>query len=218
MWKKVIKIVTVISLVISLIIVWSIDDWSQTSQGKLPSKTAVILHAINNNLVSLNTNIEIPDFLSPKKTSTNGAKLLRQDQTIPLQNGKELPVRIYRYSNADNAPVILYFHGGAFMEGYGSLETHDNIIRTLAARTGAVVISPEYRVAPQYVFPVAVNDSYLTLEWAHKNAETFGGNPKKIAVAGDSAGGNLAAVTALQARYRRARIVRTNTVLPINNI
>ncbi|WP_158735413.1 alpha/beta hydrolase [Alteribacillus sp. YIM 98480] len=199
MWKKTIKITIFLSLIVSLIIAWSIEDWSRTVHGKLPSKTAVILHAVNNNLVPLDPDLEPPGFLanSGKKSQVT---MVRDEESIQLNNEKEIPVRIYRYSDAKEAPVILYFHGGAFLEGYGSIDTHDNIIRSLAARTGAVVVSPGYRVAPEHVFPTAVNDSYRSLEWVYENAERFGGNPEKIAVAGDSAGGNLAAVTALKSR------------------
>ncbi|MFB4165948.1 alpha/beta hydrolase [Alteribacillus sp. JSM 102045] len=199
MWKKSIKITILISLIISLIIAWSIEDWSRTVHGKLPSKTAVILHAVNNNLVPLDPDLEPPSFLS-SSARPGKAAILKDDELIPLGNQKNIPVRIYRYSDAEDAPVILYFHGGAFLEGYGSIDTHDNVVRSLAARTGAVVITPGYRVAPDHIFPAAVNDSYRSLEWAYENAEQFGGNPEKIAVAGDSAGGNLAAVTALKAR------------------
>ncbi|MFZ4452361.1 alpha/beta hydrolase [Salibacterium aidingense] len=200
MWKKVIKFIVIASLLFSLITVWSIENWSQTAHGELPSKTAVVLHAINNNLVTLDTDIKAPEFLSPDAAKDKEVTMKRTDTTIDVGKNNEIPVRIYRYSNVENAPVIMYYHGGAFLEGYGNLESHDNVIRSLAAKTGAVVVSPGYRVAPEYVFPAAVEDSYKALEWAFHHVEKFGGNPDKIAVAGDSAGGNLAAVTALKSR------------------
>lgn len=185
-------------MIFSIVTAISIENWSKTAHGQLPSKTAVVLHAINNNLVSLNTNIEAPEFLSPDSSSKNQMK--KHNIMIPVEENKKIPVRIYHYSNTDNAPVIMYYHGGAFLEGYGNLETHDSLIRSLAAKTGAVVVSPGYRLAPEHIFPTAVEDSYKALQWAYENAEKYGGNPDKIAVAGDSAGGNLAAVTALKSR------------------
>ncbi|MFD2704516.1 alpha/beta hydrolase [Salibacterium lacus] len=200
MWKKGLKTVVIFMLCFAVVTVWSVEKWSQTVQGDLPSKTAVILHAVNHNLVSLDTNITVPDFLTPGSSKNDGVTMEREDTTIAAGSNAEIPVRVYSYSNTENAPVIVYYHGGAFLEGYGSLETHENIIRSLAARTGAVVISPEYRVAPEYEFPTAVEDSYKTLQWAGRHAAEYGGDPDKIAVAGDSAGGNLAAVTAMKAR------------------
>ncbi|SFP44322.1 alpha/beta hydrolase [Salibacterium halotolerans] len=201
MWKKGVKTAVILILCFAVITVWSVEKWSQTVQGDLPSKTAVILHAINHNLVSLDTNITVPDFLTPDRSKEDGVTMERHDTTITT-GGKntEIPVRVYSYSDTENAPVIVYYHGGAFLKGYGSLDTHENVIRSLAARTGAVVISPAYRVAPEYEYPAAVKDSYNTLQWARRHAEQYGGNPDKIAVAGDSAGGNLAAVTAMKAR------------------
>ncbi|RSL33491.1 alpha/beta hydrolase [Salibacterium salarium] len=187
------------TIIFAVITAWSIERWSQTAHGQLPSKTAVVLHAINNNLVSLDANIEAPDFLSPD-SSSNDKVMKKHDTSISVGKSNEIPVRIYHYSDVEDAPVIMYYHGGAFLEGYGSLESHDSLIRSLAAKTGAVVVSPGYRVAPEYIFPTAVEDSYKALKWAHDNAEKYGGNPDKMGVAGDSAGGNLAAVTALKSR------------------
>lgn len=188
-------------LILSLAVALSVDDWSRTAHGKLPSKTAVILHAVNNNLVPVDIDVAIPEFLTPTSKGNTGVEMVKKDMFISSSaNNNKLPVRIYHYSNTENAPVLIYLHGGAFMEGYGNVDTHDNIIRTLAARTGAVVISPSYRLAPDHIFPSAVNDSYQTLVWAFENAEKFGGDPDKIAIAGDSAGGNLATVTALKSR------------------
>ncbi|SDH05129.1 acetyl esterase [Alteribacillus persepolensis] len=200
MWKKLLTVTVVLNVIVSLMIAWFMEEWSHTAQGKLPSKTAVILHAVNNNLVTVDADIEPPGFLLSASKKSEERELIREDTTIPLDSDYTLPVRIYHYADLEHAPVILYFHGGAFLEGYGSIDTHDNIVRALAEKTEAVVVSPGYRVAPDHVFPTAVNDSYQSLKWVYENAEKWGGNPEKIAVAGDSAGGNLAAVTALKSR------------------
>jgi acetyl esterase len=84
----------------------------------------------------------------------------------------------------------------------GSINTHDNICRKLANRASAIVISVDYRLAPENKFPAAIEDAYDALNWAHSQARSFGGDPGRISVCGDSAGGNLAAVTCLLARDR----------------
>jgi len=96
------------------------------------------------------------------------------------------------------APALLYFHGGGFT--VGSVNTHDALCRMLAARGDCFVISVDYRLAPEYRFPTAVNDAFDALSWLHQNAPTMGIDPARIAVGGDSAGGTLAAVCAVLAR------------------
>ena len=93
---------------------------------------------------------------------------------------------------------MLYLHGGGWV--IGAPETHEDICRTLANAVGAVVVSPDYRLAPEHPFPAAIEDCAATLAWMHEQADMLGIDPKRILVGGDSAGGNLAAVLALMAR------------------
>jgi acetyl esterase len=119
------------------------------------------------------------------------------DRTIPGPVG-DLPVRIYTPDAAEPRPLIVYFHGGGFV--FCSLDTHDNTCRRLTNATGAVVVSVDYRLAPEHCFPAPVDDCYAATVWAHAHAAELGADADRLVVAGDSAGGNLAAATALKAR------------------
>lgn len=109
-------------------------------------------------------------------------------------------VKIWRGRGAprDAAPALLYLHGGGFV--IGAPETHEDICRILANAAGAVVVSPDYRLAPEHPFPAAIDDCAATLAWMNEEATALGIDPARFLVAGDSAGGNLAAVVALMAR------------------
>ncbi|UWU31338.1 alpha/beta hydrolase (plasmid) [Rhizobium sp. WSM1274] len=103
-----------------------------------------------------------------------------------------------RAAPRQGAPALLYLHGGGFV--IGAPETHEDICRTLANMAGAVVVSPDYRLAPEHPFPAAIDDCAAALVWMTEQADALGIDPLRIIVAGDSAGGNLAAVVALLAR------------------
>ncbi|MFC3711829.1 alpha/beta hydrolase fold domain-containing protein [Sphingoaurantiacus capsulatus] len=109
-----------------------------------------------------------------------------------------LRVRIYRPAGDEPLPVIVFFHGGGWV--LCSLDTHDNVCRGLSAGTNAIVVSVDYRLAPENRYPAAIDDCFAATQWAAANAASIGGDPAKIAAAGDSAGGNLAAAVALRAR------------------
>ncbi|HST26221.1 MAG TPA: alpha/beta hydrolase [Gaiellaceae bacterium] len=118
------------------------------------------------------------------------------DRTIPGPAGP-IPVRVYR-PVGEPAPVLLYFHGGGWV--LGSLETVHGVCATLAKLSGCVVCSVDYRLAPEHRFPAALDDAWAVTTWAAEHADELGGLPGGLAVGGDSAGGNLAAVCALRAR------------------
>lgn len=114
--------------------------------------------------------------------------------------GREIPVRVYRPRSEAPLPAIVYLHGGSFMAG--SPQGHDFITASLACNTGAQVLSVHYRRAPENPYPAPTDDAYEALYWAAREAQLLGIDPQRIAVAGDSAGGNLAAACALLARDR----------------
>jgi len=117
--------------------------------------------------------------------------------TTPQAN---IPIRIYTPTGAGPWPLLMYFHGGGFV--MGSLETHDLTCRNVVRATGYKVISVDYRLAPEHVFPAAPDDCYAATQWAAAHAQELQIDVLRIAVGGDSAGGNLAAAVALMARDR----------------
>lgn len=122
-----------------------------------------------------------------------------EDRVIPGPAG-DLPVRIYIPDAPAPRPVMAFFHGGGFV--ICSVDTHDGLARRLANATGAVVVSVDYRLAPEDHCPAAADDCYAATVWTHEYAAELGGDPARLVIAGDSAGGNLAAVVAQMARDR----------------
>jgi acetyl esterase len=118
------------------------------------------------------------------------------DQRISGPGG-EIPVRVY-HPGGEDLPVLVYAHGGGFV--FCDLDSHDGLCRAFANLLGAIVVSVDYRLAPESPWPAAADDLYAVTR--HASDGGFGGDPGRLAVGGDSAGGNLAAVTALMARDR----------------
>jgi acetyl esterase len=124
-----------------------------------------------------------------------------EDRTVPGPAG-EIPVRVYWPSAAGDLPVVVWFHGGGWV--LGSLDTHDNHCRLLSEAVDAIVVSVDYRLAPEAKFPAAVEDCVAAWNWVNAHAPELHGDPNRIALGGDSAGGNLAAVACLIAREQRS--------------
>ena len=121
------------------------------------------------------------------------------DLDVPVDDGS-VGVRIYRPEGAAALPVLVYAHGGGFV--FCGLDTHDGLCRSFANLIPAVVVSVDYRLAPEHGWPAAAEDVYAVTRWVSRHATDIGADAGRIAVGGDSAGGNLAAVTALMARDR----------------
>ncbi len=128
-----------------------------------------------------------------------------EDRAIPGPAGP-LRVRVYAPEGSGPRPGLVFFHGGGFV--LCSLDTHDGQCRSLAHASGCVVVSVDYRLAPEHRFPAAPEDCWAATKWVAEQAADFGIDPARLAVGGDSAGGNLAAVTALMARDRGGPALR----------
>ncbi len=138
-----------------------------------------------------------------------------KDLEIPGPAGG-IPVRVYRPSERSDLPVLVYLHGGGW--AICSLETHDASCRQLANDAECVVVSVDYRLAPEHRFPAAPEDCYAALTWTAENAASLGGDARRLAIGGDSAGGNLSAVVSLMARDRKGpRLCHQLLVYPVTD-
>ena len=137
------------------------------------------------------------------------------DSRVPVAGG-EITVRVYSPPGPGPHPALVFYHGGGWV--IGDLYTHDGICRALTNAAGCVVASVDYRLAPESRYPVAAEDSYAALSWVVTNAARLGIDPRRVAVGGDSAGGNLATVVALMARDRGGPVLAQQTLIyPVTN-
>ncbi len=138
-------------------------------------------------------------------TEYKPAKMYKVSETAFENEGHHIPMRVYQPQAHAGLPVLMFFHGGGFV--IGDLEIYDNLCRRLAMLSGCVVASVDYRLAPEHKYPAAPNDCYAATVWMSENAHRFGGDGSKIAVCGDSAGGNLATVVSMMARDKAGPLI-----------
>ncbi|MEH7484297.1 alpha/beta hydrolase [Neobacillus drentensis] len=131
-------------------------------------------------------------------------------QTIEGENGS-IPIRIYSPKEGSNLPAIVYFHGGGFFGG--SVDTVENPCKAISEKAQAVVISVDYRLAPENLFPAGLTDCFDVVKWVYQNAETLNVNRNQLVVSGDSAGGNLATACALKDRDLGTKMIKLQALI-----
>lgn len=219
--KKWLLISGLVLLVILLGCWLMVRSWATTPYGQVDTRTAIILKLAK--LTEKSGPVPTPAEMRAADEKLN--ELLGGEQTpVSRVINQEIagpagviPVRIYVPENTGPLPVVLYFHGGGWVNG--SLNTHDNISRKIAHYGKVIVVAVDYRRAPEHPFPAPVQDCYAALQWASLHAADFGGDGTRLGVAGDSAGGNLTAVITLMARDRKAPKISAQVLLyPATNI
>lgn len=175
-------------------------------QSELDPQTAKVLEDLNGPGATPVSDLSPPDardaierFVAKWDLNPRPAIGSVEDFSIPGGSpGNDLPARLYRPEGVDGPlPILVFVHAGGYV--FGSIETHDSFCRLICAGAECLVLSFEYRLAPEHKFPAAHDDSYAALCWAAENAEKIGGDPGRIAVGGDSSGGTMAIATCAQA-------------------
>ena len=199
-----------IALTLALVLAFAACSfsWTNTPYGKLDYRAAFSLHALSFEIPfkpdpGLDFEFRLPVNLIYSLSAMLPAAAVARTEDIVIPGGEgRIPARVYWPEEPASArpPLLVYLHGGGFV--VGSVDIFDPLTRQLAARSGAIVISVDYRLAPRDPWPAAPDDAYAALVWAASNAGRLGADPSRLMVGGDSAGGNLATVVALMARDR----------------
>jgi len=169
-----------------------LDPQVQTLMDQMAALNAPPIHTLTPELVRMGIKMQL-------ENDTNEPESVAQvvNRTIPGPTG-ELPVRIYTPAGSGPFPALVFFHGGGWV--ICDLDTHDNLCRSLCNEAGCVVVSVDYRLAPEHKFPAAPEDCYAAAMWVAGHAAEINADSGKIAIGGDSAGGNLTAVVAQMVR------------------
>ncbi|MFP7299330.1 alpha/beta hydrolase [Neobacillus niacini] len=134
-----------------------------------------------------------------------------EDLMLPVSQDEEIKCRVYIPEGQGPFPLFIYFHGGGWV--LGDIESTDASCRMIANKTDSIVVSVNYRLAPEYKFPTAVEDAYEALEWVYEKGSSFNGDVSRLAVGGDSVGGNLATVVTMMARDRKGPDIAAQVLL-----
>jgi len=177
------------------------DEKSQTAAAAHSQVKAVVDKMTAAGVIHLTTVDQVRKayLFYPTLSGTPEQVFHVENRSIPGPGGN-IPVRLYVPREGRDLPIFVFFHGGGFVAG--SLDTHDALLRAVANRCGCIVVSVAYRLAPESPYPAAPEDAYAAAKWVSEHAADIGGDARRIAVGGDGAGGNLAAVVTLMARDR----------------
>src|ERR1035437_7673782 len=168
-------------LILVLTCVGIVYSWTFTPHGRLDVEVAVILKLMPRmpppgSVPAARLRQGMRD--AARRFQVRHVPILHvEDRSIPGPLGS-IPVRVYRPSDEAKLPIVVYYHGGGFM--CGDIDTHDKLCRKLSNRSGAIVVSVAYRLAPEHVFPAAVEDAYAALEWAAQKGWEISGDPSRI--------------------------------------
>ena len=214
--KKILMIAGSAAVLLCLAAAVLVHTWADTGHGRLDYKVAVILKFLNakDDGGGQRPSVAESRRLLVEKVRKYGsapvAVKLVADRTFPGPAGP-VPIRVYTPDGTAPLPVIVFYHGGGWVQG--DFTTHDNLCRYLANAAKALVVAVAYRLAPEHPFPAGVEDAYAALVWTAENAGVLNGDPRRIAVMGDSAGGNLSAVVSLMARDRQGPAIRRQVLV-----
>jgi len=139
-----------------------------------------------------------------KKSTAPEPGVTVKDLNIPAAGGGTIPLHVYVPEGKGPFPVMMYYHGGGFV--IADTKVYDASPRALAKMAKAIIVSVDYRRAPEHKFPAAPEDAYAAYTWTLQHAKEWGGDPQRVAVGGESAGGNLATVVSLMARDKKAQL------------
>ena len=215
----------IIGIILFLFIIagfFTIKNLTETRGGKINTYVAVNLQLdkmLNPRLTNEQSIEEIRERLNRDSTKLSKEPISFSNiKNITIEiNSEKIRVRIYTPEEGDKFPIIIYAHGGSWISG--NLDTHDSICRKLSHNIKAIVISVDYRLAPENPFPAALNDVYNILQWTSQNAKNINGDEKLIAIVGDSAGGNLSSVVSLMARDKEGPNITCQVLIyPSTNI
>lgn len=196
---------------------WLVISWSATPYGRLDPRVAVFLKITElRGGRAAETDLPIAESrlrLAKKAAAVAGkpAAMAEVRDLVAEANGLRVPVRLYAPEAGKRMPVVIFYHGGGWVQG--SLETHDGVCRAIARKSGSLVVAADYRLAPEHPFPAALDDAYAVLLWVQANGSLRQADASRIAVAGDSAGGNLAAAVCLMARDRRGPAIALQVLI-----
>lgn len=191
-----------ILLAVGLVGFATVIFWTQTPFGTLDPLAAVGLRLVYQPPdIQHHSAAELRKrYLAEEPISSEYPEYVYQikDTVAATADNRSISLRLYYPSPDDHLPVVVYYHGGGFV--FGTLNEYNLLCAKLAQKTGALVISVDYRLAPEYPYPTPSEDAYAALRWIYHHASSLRGDSSRMAVAGDSAGGNLAAVVSLMAR------------------
>lgn len=186
-----------------------LDPEVQQFLDEVKEKDLPPFHCLDPEVARAGVLADLPNWDPPEP----GARI--EDSHVPGPAGP-IPVRLYTPAVEGPLPVLVYYHGGGWV--LCDLSTHDAVCTRLANRAGCLVMSVGYRLAPEHKYPAAAEDAYAVLQWAAAHADRWNGDPARLAVGGDSAGGNLSAVVCQMARDRGGRLpVFQLLIYPVTN-